>query len=273
MQLERAPPAYHLSPITRSIQDRSMQQNNGHLQPPFDLLALSKQRVCKAHQQARPHAPSRAADCKERHQPTDATAITVKHTKVEKKRPQVAFGCCLPRDPSAIEPRAAPSKLPRSNAAPPAPPFSSEETCKVMSVDATDHSCQPPALAQDADLSAAAPSKSMPEDTYTANDASVPVLASTALSLKPYLNQQHRWPHVEHALFKFRQRHQSSHAEQRESAASHLHGLLPSRRAAVQQEAVAVSGAASDRAHSLTLLGFSDSRTRHAGSWLLVCSP
>jgi hypothetical protein len=271
MQLERAVPVYHLSPITRSIQDRSMQQNNGHLQPSFDVL--SKQRVCKAHQQARPDPPSRAADCKERHEPTNATAITVKQTKVEKKRPQVAFGCCLPRNPSVAEPRAAPSKLPRSHVAPPATPSSAEETCNVMS-SAIDRSCQPPALVQDADLCAAAPSEPMPGDTDASTDGLVPVFARTALSFKPHLNQQHRWPHVERALFKFRQRHQLTRAEQPESAAPNLHRPLPDRcPAATQQDAVGVSDAASDRAHSLTLLGFSDSRTRHASSWLLVPLP
>lgn len=264
-------------PLTRIVQVRVMQQKIAQIEPtskpPARILkhkppVLQDQQlhVSAVHAACRQHPRAAAADCGE--QRAAAGAHSARQPRTEKRRPAVAFGSCLPPEPSVVKCTAVASKectssTARAHATPP-----SAATAHLHLHRSTLPSLPPVAT------SAAAPS--FPQESASGCDADVqprtspPAFADLSRP-KARLQQGQQWPLLERALHKYRQRKlplDSCHKENvvsKEGACAAGGSPLaqpPADHAQPPRNKAEAGADAATKSHSLALLGFSDSRTR-----------
>ena len=227
-------------------------------------------------------ARSQAADRGERPS-KDATVNGAKKPRMEKKRPSVAFGCCLRAEPPIAKAGAA-SKPTGSNPAPaPAalllndPDSISREEYAVLETQAAAESSASSASFHTG-TAAAAPSSGRELRCSAPSQALSEYLLHPIRADKVKSNQGQQWPRLERALQQYRRRacaSDSRHKEQphftqqpgaagdaAELQLSHPHfdpvlGNSP----CCNKESREIASA-TDRSHSLALLGFSGGRIR-----------
>jgi hypothetical protein len=227
-------------------------------------------------------ARSQAADRAERPS-KDATGNGAKQPRMEKKRPSVAFGCCLRAEPPITKAGAA-SKPSGSNSTP-APAalllndpdsISREEYAVLETQAAADSSLSSASF--NTGTAAAAPSSGRESRCSAPSQALSEHLLHPVRADKVKSNQGQQWPRLERALQQYRRRacaSDSRHKEQphfsqqpraagdsAEQQLSHPHfdPVLGNSPCCIKESREIASAA--DRSHSLALLGFSGGRVR-----------
>jgi hypothetical protein len=284
-------------PLTRIVQVRVMQQKIAQIEPTTGahmdpkpqarilkhkppVLQVQQLPVSAVHPACHQHPRAATADSAEQRPPQGTGASSAKQLKTEKRRPAVAFGSCLPPEPSVVKCTAVASKGCTSN------------TARALTTPSFAAAAQPHDLAQFAAtihrskvsserpvvaISAAAPS--FLEESASGCDADVqlhtspPAFADLSRP-KARVQQAQQWPLLERALHKYRQRKSPLDSCRKENVLSNegagaagespaSHAQLPSHDALPPRNtAEAGVDAATGKSHSLALLGFSDSRIR-----------
>jgi hypothetical protein len=271
-----------------------MQQKIAEIEPISSAPVHSKQQVCLKQKQSvlqlqqptlsvhpcerstpssarRQQLGAATAHVTEQAVPQDTGANSLKQPKTEKRRLRVAFGCCLPSEPSTVKCSAVTSKGCTSNTARSfaVADSAAKEPHDLQQFTATIrrsmNSSEHPAVTN------AAAVASFPAASQPGCSDDVQPLMSHLSRPKGRVQQAQQWPRLELALHKYRQRKLplgSCHKENHDSngganpAAVLQLQLLSDDMLPGWNRADAGGDSATGKSHSLALLGFSDSRTR-----------
>jgi hypothetical protein len=194
----------------------------------------------------------------------DTGANGLKQPKTEKRRSKVAFGCCLPPEPSTFKCSAVTSKGCTSNTA---RSFAAKEPHDLQQFTATIRRSM-----NSSDYFAvtnAAADASFPAASKSGCSDDVQPLISHLSRPKGRVQPAQQWPRLELALHKYRQRklplgscHKENHDSNGGSNPAAVLQLLSDDMLPGWNRADAGGDSATGKSHSLALLGFSDSRTR-----------